>query len=285
MYRGLRVLAAIPAWNEESKIGDVVRRVPMDIIDETLVVDDGSTDGTVEVARGLGATVVSLGSVRGVGYAILKGMHYARDNGFDVVVLIAGNNKDAPEEIPQLLDPVVDQGCDFVIGSRFLKGGGLGGDMPAYRKLATRMHPILVGFFCGKRITESTNGFRAIRLSLLEDERIDLEQEWLEHYELEVYLLMKVLKLGYGHTEVPATKIYPPKALGITKMRPVLDWWNILRPVFLVGLGLRMVPPPLTRFPCAGGAGPRTARAGTGGCPPPGPPGSPPGRRRRRASG
>ena len=50
---------------------------------------------------------------------------------------------------------------------------------------------------------------------------------------------MKVLKLGYGHREVPCTKIYPPKKLGITKMRPVLDWWNILWPVFLVGLGLR----------------------------------------------
>jgi dolichol-phosphate mannosyltransferase len=239
MYRGLRVLATIPAWDEESKIGDVVRRVPMDIVDECLVVDDGSTDRTAEVARELGATVISLGSVRGVGLAILTGLHHGRDNGFDVVVPIAGNNKDAPEEIPRLLDPVVDQGCDFVMGSRFLEGGGLGGDMPAYRKLATRMHPVLLGLFCGKRITESTNGFRAIRVSLLDDERIDLEQEWLEHYEMEVYLLMKVLKLGYRHTEVPVTKIYPPKRLGITKMRPVLDWWNILRPVFLVGLGLR----------------------------------------------
>jgi dolichol-phosphate mannosyltransferase len=239
MYRGLRVLAAIPAWNEESKIGDVVRRVPLDVVDECLVVDDGSTDRTADVARELGATVISLGAVRGVGYAILKGLHHGRDNGFDVVVPIAGNNKDAPEEIPRLLDPVVDQGCDFVMGSRFLSGGGLGGDMPAYRKLATRLHPVLVGLFCGKRITESTNGFRAIRTALLEDERIDLEQEWLEHYEMEVYLLMKVLKLGYRHTEVPVTKIYPPKKLGITKMRPVVDWWNILRPVFLVGMGLR----------------------------------------------
>ncbi len=239
MYKSLRVLAGIPAYDEESKIGDVVRRVPRDIVDEVLVVDDGSTDGTVQVARDLGATVVSLGSVRGVGVAILTSFHYAQEHGYDVVVLLAGNNKDSPEEITRLLDPICDEGMDFVIGSRFLEGGGYGGDMPLYRKLATRLHPLLVSFFCRRWITESTNGFRGIRVSIFEDERIDLEQEWLEHYELEVYLLMKVLKLGYGHREVPCTKIYPPKKLGITKMRPVLDWWNILWPVFLVGLGVR----------------------------------------------
>jgi len=239
MYKDLRVLAVIPAYNEESKVGEVVRRIPRDIIDEVLVVDDGSTDRTVEVVEALGARVVSLGAVRGVGYAIRRGFDEARKGGFDVVVLLAGNNKDAPEELPRLIDPIPDEGCDFVMGSRFLRGGGYGGDMPFYRKLATRMHPWLLGLFCGKRLTESTNGFRAIRVSIFDDPRIDLHQEWLDHYELEVYLLMKVLKLGYRHKEVPCTKVYPPKKLGITKMRPVTDWWNILRPIFLVGFGLR----------------------------------------------
>ena len=65
------------------------------------------------------------------------------------------------------------------------------------------------------------------------------EQRWLDAYGLEVYLLWKTLVLGYRHTEVPCTKIYPPKKLGWTKMKPITGWWNILRPIFLLGLGLR----------------------------------------------
>ena len=91
----------------------------------------------------------------------------------------------------------------------------------------------------GKKLTETTNGFRALRLSCLDDERINLNQSWLDGYALEVYLLYKMITLGYRHTEVPCTKIYPPRALGNTKMKPVIGWWDILRPVFLLGLGIR----------------------------------------------
>lgn len=239
MYKGLKVLLIAPAYDEEAKIGKVVARAPRNIVDKVLVVDDGSKDRTAEVARAEGAEVLSLGAVKGVGYAIREGFNLARREGFDVVVVIAGNNKDSPEEIARLLDPIADRGCDFVMGSRFLAGGAYGGDMPAYRKLATRVHPFLLGLFCGRRITESTNGYRAMRVSVLNDPRISLNQPWLDHYELEVYLLMKLLKLGYRCAEAPVSKFYPPRAIGNTKMRPFVDWWRILRPIFLIGFGLR----------------------------------------------
>jgi dolichol-phosphate mannosyltransferase len=96
-----------------------------------------------------------------------------------------------------------------------------------------------VSRFVGKRLTESTNGFRAIRLSVLDDPRIRLDQRWLDGYGLEVYLLWKAIQLGYRHREVPCTKVYPPRAAGYTKMRPITGWWNILRPIFMLGTGLR----------------------------------------------
>lgn len=239
MYKQNKVLLLTSAWNEEAKIGDVIRRVPDGLVDEILVMDDGSTDETASVAEAAGATVIKLDGCYGVGFAGRIGLEHAAKENFDIVVTIAGNNKDNPEEIPHLLDPICDEGYDFVIGSRFLEGGGFGGDMPLYRKLATRLHPWLVGLMCGTKLTESTNGFRAMKVSILKDERINLYQDWLNHYELEVYLLMKIIKLGYKFKEVPCTKIYPAKRLGRTKMRPVLDWWKILRPVFLLGFGLK----------------------------------------------
>ena len=112
--------------------------------------------------------------------------------------------------------------------------------MPFYRRLATGfVHPGLFSLVAGQKITDSTNGFRAIRISCFDDERINLDQDWLDQYELEPYIFYKFIKLGYKVKEVPVTKIYPPKELGYTKMKPITGWWSILRPIVLLGLRLR----------------------------------------------
>jgi dolichol-phosphate mannosyltransferase len=237
VYRGLRVALVVPVLDEQEKIGDVLRRVPRDVVDLVLVVDDGSVDGSREVARAGGAEVLALGRTLGVGAALRAGFDRLRRGRFDVIVVCAGNNKDAPEEIPRLLDPIAD-GADFVQGSRYLAGGRTGG-MPLYRRFATRLHPLLFSLAVRRRVSESTNGFRAFRSRLLEDTRIRLDQPWLDEYDLEPYLYFHAIRLGYRTCEVPVTKIYPPKSLGYTKMAPVTGWWSILRPVVMLGLGLR----------------------------------------------
>ena len=235
----MKTLAVPIAFNEEKKIGRVLDRFEPGLVDELAVVDDGFTDGTADVIRAKGATLLAHERQRGAGAAIRTAIGYARANGFEILVILAGNDKDRPVEIPRLTGPIEREGYDFVQGSRYLKGGEYG-KMPVYRRLATGfVHPWIFSLAARQRITDSTNGFRAIRVSLFDDPRIDIDQDWLDHYELEPYLFYKAIRLGYRVTEVPVTKIYPPRSLGYTKMKPITGWWSILRPVVYLALGLR----------------------------------------------
>ncbi len=152
---------------------------------------------------------------------------------------MAGNDKDNPNEISNVVNPISEDGYDFVQGSRYRAEKGIGGDMPLYRKFATKLHPMLMSLITGAKVTDSTNGFRAFKLSFLNDKNIDIDQSWLDKYELEPYLLYKAIKLGYRFCEAPVTKIYPSKKLGYTKMKPFIGWWSILKPLFVLGLGIK----------------------------------------------
>ncbi len=240
-----KILVSPPVFNEKVKIVNVIQRfLASDICPKVdyLIIDDCSTDGTTEVIesfRSLGVKTIRHARHQGVGAAIRTAIQYALDHGYEILVIMAGNDKDNPNEIPLLLAPIVEEGYDFVQGSRYLNGEGHMGDMPYYRKIATKFHPWLMSFFTRKKVTDSTNGFRAIRLETLRDERINWRQGWLDAYELEPYLLFKAVKLGYRFKEAAVTKIYPPKKLGYTKMKPWSGWWSILKPIFYLGWGIK----------------------------------------------
>jgi dolichol-phosphate mannosyltransferase len=235
----MRVLAATFAYNEGEKIRRTIARHPPGRSYDLLVFDDGSTDGALDDVDRSRVIVLRNETNQGIGSAMKRVFEYSLDHGYDVLVIQAGNDKDDPLQIPALLAPIESGAADFVQGSRFLDGGGFG-NMPTYRVFGTRvMHPLVFSLASGKRVTESTNGFRAFKTAVLRDTRIDWRQDWLDRYELEPYLMLKAIKLGYRHCEVPVTKIYPRHELGYTKMRPVIDWWSILRPVIYLGLGLK----------------------------------------------
>lgn len=227
----MKVLAAAIAYNEEAKIGSVIDRFPPGVVSEILVVDDGSTDGTRAEVLKRGASCLSHPERRGAGAAIRTAVGHAREQGCSVLVIMAGNDKDRPPEIPRLLKPVREDGAAIVQGSRFLPGGVYGA-MPLYRIAATRwVHPLLFWLATGRKMTDTTNGFRAIRMDLFDDKRIAWEDPALGRYELEPYLLAQAVRLGYKVLEAPVTKIYPPRSLGFTKMTPLVDWWRISKPL------------------------------------------------------
>ena len=240
-----KVLVCPVAFNENQKLKSVIERYLKSCVYgkvDFLIVDDASDDGTAEMIGSFapqGVQTIRHGQRRGVGAAIRTAIKHSRAHGYAVLVIMAGNNKDNPDEIPRLLEPILQEGYDFIQGSRFLAPQGMGGDMPAYRKLATRIHPWLMSVIVKRKVTDSTNGFRAFRLSIFDHPKIDIDQLWLDRYELEPYLLYKAITLGFRFKEAPVTKIYPSKKLGYTKMRPLIGWWSILRPLIYLGLGLK----------------------------------------------
>jgi len=236
----LKILVSTFCYNENVKIERTLSRFPAERDFELMVVDDGSTDDSLErIQKFPGVHIVRHGKNMGAGASIRTMHRYALENGYDVVALVAGNDKDDPMLVPRLLQPILEEGYSFVQGSRYLKGGDYG-KIPFYRVIATKyVHPLLFSLASRHWVTESTNGFRAYRTSLLRDPRIDLDQDWLDKYELEPYLYFKAIRLGYRVKEVPVTKFYPPKAEGYTKMKPITGWWSILRPVIYLGLGVK----------------------------------------------
>lgn len=233
----MRVMALIPAYNEEGKIGLVVKRIPHSLVQTIVVVNDGSHDGTEAEARLAGAYVLNLRRNQGVGSAIREGLRYGLEHGFDVAVIMGGDDQDNPEEMVRLLR-YTEEGYDFVQGSRYLPGGETV-NIPWFRWLTTGFYSLLFKVLIQFPVTDGTNGFRAIRLSILRDPRIRWEQPWLNTYELEPYLYYQAIARGFRVIEAPVTKRYPKGKQGFTKMIPILDWWRILRPILFLRLGIK----------------------------------------------
>ena len=239
MYSGKSIIVLLPALNEQGKIGTVVSRIRESAsayVDEVLVIDDGSTDNTAREASAAGAEVLSLGKTKGVGAALRAGMDYARDKGWDIIVIMGGDNQDDPAQMGRLLRPLIEDHYDFVQGSRYMAGGERV-NIPAFRWITTGFYSFLFKVLIRFPVSDGTNGYRAFRRSILNDARIKLDQKWLNRYELEPYLFYKVIELGYKVTEAPVAKSYPLGKIGYSKMIPILDWWSILRPLIYLRLG------------------------------------------------
>jgi dolichol-phosphate mannosyltransferase len=128
----VRTLAVPIAYNEEHKIGSVIDRFTRSDVTDIVLMDDASTDNTPRVVKDKGLKVISHKEQKGVGSAIRTAIEYAIENGYDVLIILAGNDKDRPAEIPRLINPIIEDNYDFVQGSRYLRGGNFG-NMPFYR--------------------------------------------------------------------------------------------------------------------------------------------------------
>ncbi|NIN00134.1 MAG: glycosyltransferase [candidate division Zixibacteria bacterium] len=233
----VKTLVIIPVYNEENGIKTVLEKFKQVQMDKVLVVNDGSTDATAEVLKSFNVENIHHRQKQGVGSCIRDGIDYARKNSFPLVAVMAGNGKDDPKQIPRLLKPIFEEDYDYIQGSRYLEGGEAG-NLPFARRFAIRAFTFLWSVLLRRKLSDVTNGFRAYKVSLFDDPKINIWQNWLSTYELEYYIHFWVLKLKYKFGEVPVSKIYPSKKK-YSKIRPFLDWWPIVKPLFYLLLRIR----------------------------------------------
>lgn len=234
-----KILVVLPAYNEEGKIGRMISNMPSEWVHEVVVVNDGSTDNTERESRDAGATLINHPRNMGVGAAIRAGIKHALEKGYDIVVVMGGDDQDNISEIGRLLRPILFDEFDFVQGSRYM-AGGMRVNIPLFRRFSTGLFSWIFKKLTRYPITDGTNGYRAFRTSIFKNENINLDQDWLNNYELEPYLLYKTIKSGFRVTEAPVTKRYPEdRKVGYTKMIPIVSWWSILRPLLFLRLGIK----------------------------------------------
>jgi glycosyltransferase involved in cell wall biosynthesis len=152
-----KILLLIPAYNEERFIGSVVLK-SRKYVPEVLVIDDGSTDSTAEIARNAGAEVLRIEHNTGKGMALSAGFEYAMHYNPDAVVTIDADGQHCPEELPLIVQPILDGKADIVIGSRYLVKKS---EVPRYRIWGHRFFNIVTRTASGVSTSDSQSGYRA----------------------------------------------------------------------------------------------------------------------------
>lgn len=203
----MRILVIIPAFNEARAIGHVIGDIPATLVDEVVVVNNASTDETEANARQAGATVVREDR-RGYGWACLRGMAYAATRRPDVIVFLDGDYSDHPDEMTQLVDPILRGEADMVIGSR-MTGTREPGAMLPQALLGNRLACFLMRRFWGARYTD-LGPFRALRYdALLALDMQDKTFGWT------IEMQIKAVLAGLRIAEVPVSY---RKRVGVSKI-------------------------------------------------------------------
>ena len=228
-----KIIAAIPAFNEEQYIGTIVLKARQ-YVSEVIVVDDGSTDQTARVARLAGATVIQHEQNKGCGASIQTLLAEARKRGPDILVLLDADTQHNPDEIPQLIRPI-GEGYDLVIGSREEQAD----KTPRYRRIGQKILFYLSRILSREKLADTESGFRALSREAISKLKI---QE--SGFAVEAEMIARAKDNHLKITQVPISNIYTKDG---STLNPVRHGFGVLirivvmiseiRPLFFFGLG------------------------------------------------
>ncbi len=223
----MNICVVIPSHNESCTISGLIKDIAAHQL-PVIVVDDGSTDSTVECARSAGALTLSNERNMGKGASLVKGFDFAVEKGYDAVLTMDGDGQHLPSDIPFFLDAAQKQSAasktfGIIIGNRMTKVG----NMPFARVLTNRFMSWLISRICRQNIPDSQCGFRLINSAILRAVKLHTRK-----FEAESEILIKTARLGYTISSVPIKTIYEKEA---SHINPFVDTLRFIR--FLVKHG------------------------------------------------
>ncbi len=233
--RPMRALLVLPTYQEALNLAEVLDRVRQATPDtQVLVVDDGSPDGTADIAEAHGAVVGGVDVLRrpaksGLGSAYRDGFRWGLERGFDVLLEMDSDLSHDPAALPSLLG-AIEHGADLVIGSRYVPGGSI----PAWswhRRLLSRWGNRYAAGLLGLAVNDSTAGFRAYRSTMMR--RIDLDGVAADGYGFQIEMTYEVVRRGGSVVEVPIA--FADRVRGESKMSSrivaealvLVTWWGL----------------------------------------------------------
>ena len=228
-----KIVAAIPCFNEARFIGSVVVRAKK-FVDSVIVIDDGSTDATAEIAAAAGADVYQHGRNQGYGAAIRSAIEKGRQLNADILVIIDGDGQHDSSDIPEVVKPIIEGKADVVVGSRFL---GIGKKPPMFRRLGQRVLTIATNVGSKQVVSDSQSGFRAYSLEALK--ALNLTEDGMS---ISSEIQFAISKSGLLVAEVPINVSYLEKAKrnpvghGVGVLSRVVVLISLRRPLLFLGV-------------------------------------------------
>ncbi len=230
-----KVVAVVPAYNEELAIGSVVLETRKHVA-EVIVVDDGSTDRTGEIAMLAGATVLRLDQNTGKANALMKGFELARQNGFSAGVMLDADGQHDPNLLPRLVSPVLDGEADLVIGSRHIDNGR---DIPGYRRVGQKVLDTFTNAAARQKVTDSQSGFRALSREAMNSldfrsKGFNIESDMIYNFS-QKGLKVKEVPIGVNY-DVPRKHTKNPLSHGLSVMGRIVRLVSQSRPLLMLGV-------------------------------------------------